>query len=99
MFTVRPPSSSFWPLPTHPQGLDDLLAAFDNNVSRQGGGHILSNLEADSDEAACPPRDPDEGCLQGLSKVVVARRSSVALKGPVCGLWLLEALQVRTSLP
>lgn len=53
--------------------------------------------DANSDEAAYPPCDPDEGCVTGLSKVVMARRSSVGLQGPVCGLWLLEALQVSEN--
>jgi len=84
----------------HAQGLDDLLAAFDDSVGgRQAGGGMQGpgtahGGDADGEEAACPPRDPDEGSARGLSKVVLARRSSVALQGPVCGLWLLEALQV-----
>jgi hypothetical protein len=56
---------------THPrqQGLDDLLAAFDDSNTRGTPPAVNDHREgdADSDEAACPPRDPDEGSASGIS--------------------------------
>lgn len=121
------------------EGGSSALGASGESSGSSGGVAGSEGGEAEGDDAACLPRDPDAGGGSSLSKVrtaaaradgwgcvmgcrnaacaclpaaagrvlcpahacpyattqvVMARRTSMAVTGPVSGLWLLEALQV-----
>ncbi|KAL6744836.1 ADC synthase, partial [Haematococcus lacustris] len=93
------------PAPTRPPSLSTAAGggggSSSSSSSHSNHSRVLAWGAGEGEGEGVAPRDPDAGgqgvpaAAQKLAKVVLARRSRVAVTGALDALWLLEALQER----